>query len=202
MTRRPVRRWLARVFLKLTGWKPDGVHPDTHNFVLIAAPHTSNWDLPYLLAFAEYFDIRVSWLGKHTIFRWPFGTLARAMGGFPVRRHKREDLVTAMARIFDEHEELCLVIPAEGTRSLVEYWKSGFYHIARTAQVPIVMCYLDYTKKTGGFGSGFIPSGDVVKDMDIIRNFYAGRQGKYPALFGPIRLREEAAGNLSPPEPP
>ena len=202
MRKRPVRRFLARAFLKMTGWKPDGVRPDVNKYVLIAAPHTSNWDFPYLLAFAEYFDVRISWMGKHTFFRWPMGIGARALGGIPVRRHKREDLVTAMARGFDDHEELGLVVPAEGTRSYVEYWKSGFYHIARAAEVPIVMSYLDYTTKTGGFGPAFHPSGDVRKDMDAIRSFYSGRQGKFPALFGEIRLRDEDQGNLSEPETP
>lgn len=209
MTKRPVRRLLARVFLWITGWKTEGVRPEAMQFVLIAAPHTSNWDFPYLLAFAAYFEVKVSWMGKHTIFRWPFGSLARALGGVPVRRDKREDLVTAMARTFDDHEELGLTVPAEGTRGRVEYWKSGFYHIARTANVPIVMSYLDYSKKTGGFGPGFSPSGDVKKDMDIIRAFYQGRQGKHPELFGPVRLREEDEagqrrdpGNLSASEPP
>jgi len=207
MTKRPVRRFLARAFLKLTGWKPDGARPEAKRFVLIAAPHTTNWDFPYLLAFAEYFEVNISWMGKHSLFRWPFGAIARAVGGIPVRRHKREDLVTSMARTFDDHEELGLVVPAEGTRRHVEYWKSGFYHIARTAKVPIVMSYLDYAKKTGGFGPALLPSNDVRKDMDAIRAFYEGRQGKYPALFGRIRLREEEevkeeAGNLLGPESP
>jgi 1-acyl-sn-glycerol-3-phosphate acyltransferase len=202
MRKRPVRRFLARAFLKMTGWKTDGVRPDVNKYVLIAAPHTSNWDFPYLLAFAEYFDVRISWMGKHTFFRWPMSIGARALGGIPVQRHKREDLVTAMARGFDDHEELGLVVPAEGTRSHVEYWKSGFYHIARAAEVPIVMSYLDYSTKTGGFGPAFYPSGDVRKDMDAIRSFYAGRQGKFPALFGKIRLRDEEQGNLSESETP
>jgi len=202
MTKRPVRRFLARVFLRLTGWKADGFRPEAKQFVIIAAPHTSNWDFPYLLAFAALFEVGISWMAKHTFFRWPLGPFARALGGIPVQRHKREDLVTAMARTFDEHEELGLVVPAEGTRGHVEYWKSGFYHIARTANVPIVMSYLDYAKKTGGFGPAFFPSGDVQKDMDAIRAFYHGRQGKYPARFGHVRLREENEGNLSEPDPP
>ncbi len=205
MTKRPLRRLLARVFLGLTGWKVEGVRPDAKQYVLIAAPHTSNWDFPYFLAFAAYFEIEAAWMGKHTIFRWPFGRIMRALGGIPVQRHKREDLVSAMARTFDDREELALTVPAEGTRSLVEYWKSGFYHIATTANVPIVMSYLDYAKKIGGFGPAFFPSGDLAKDMDTIRAFYQGRQGKHPELSGPIRLREEAeakAGNLSEAEPP
>ena len=210
MSKRPVRQFLARVFIHVMGWKPDGVRPEARQFVLIAAPHTTNWDFIYLIAFAAYFELEISWMGKQSLFRWPFGRIMRALGGISVRRHKRENLVMAMARGFDEHQTLGLVVPAEGTRRHVEYWKSGFYHIANTAHVPIVMSYLDYARKTGGFGPAFSPSGDVGKDMDFIRAFYAGRQGKYPALFGQIRLREEdvgtanfqEVGNLSAPETP
>ena len=191
MTKRPIRRFFARLLISLTGWKPDGVRPEAKKFVLIAAPHTTNWDFIYLIAFAALFDLEISWMGKHTLFSWPMGPFARALGGIPVRRNRSEKLVTAMARTFDDHEELGLVVPAEGTRAYVDYWKSGFYHIAMTANVPIVMSYLDYTKKVGGFGPAFFPAGDVRQDMNSIREFYEGREGKYPKLFGRIRLREE-----------
>ena len=191
MPKRPVRRLFARILIALTGWTPDGIRPEAKKFVLIAAPHTTNWDFVYLIAFAALFELKISWIGKHTLFRWPFGFLARALGGVPVRRSRSEKMVTAMARTFEEHEELGLVVPAEGTRSHVDYWKSGFYHIAMTAQVPIVMSYLDYSQKRGGFGPAFLPSGDVRRDMDTIRAFYEGRKGKHPELFGRPRLREE-----------
>ncbi len=191
MPRRPIRRLLARIIISSTGWKPDGERPVAKKFVLIAAPHTTNWDFIYLLSFAALFDVEISWMGKHTLFRWPFGPFMRALGGVPVRRSKREKLVTAMARTFDDHEELGLVVPAEGTRGYVDYWKSGFYHIAMTADVPIVMSYLDYSKKIGGFGPAFFPKGNIEQDMDAIRTFYEGRKGKYPERFGRIRLREE-----------
>jgi 1-acyl-sn-glycerol-3-phosphate acyltransferase len=210
MSKRPVRRFLANRFLKLTGWQPDGVRPEAKQFVLIAAPHTTNWDFVYLIAFAAYFELEISWMGKQSLFRFPFGGIMRALGGVPVRRHKRENLVTAMARSFDDRPTLGLVVPAEGTRGHVEYWKSGFYHIAMTASVPIIMSYLDYAKKIGGFGPAFLPSGHLASDMEIIRTFYRGRQGKYPELFGQIRLREEdvekpdfeESRNLSRPESP
>jgi 1-acyl-sn-glycerol-3-phosphate acyltransferase len=191
MSKRPVRRFLSSLFLRLTGWKADGVRPEPNQFVLIAAPHTTNWDFVYLLVFASYYEIQISWMGKDSLFRRPFGSLMRALGGIPVRRHKRENLVDSMARAFEDHPTLRLVVPAEGTRGHVDYWKSGFYHIARTAEVPIIMSFLDYTSKTGGFGPAFSPSGDLGRDMDSIRKFYDGRQGKYPAKFGRIRLREE-----------
>lgn len=173
------------------GWKTDGVRPEARRFILIAAPHTSNWDFVNLLAFASYYELQINWIGKHTLFKPPFGTIMRALGGVAVRRDRRENLVESLATLFENYEDLGLVVPAEGTRRHVDYWKSGFYHIARTAKVPIVMSYLDYTDKRGGFGPGFHPSGDVRKDMDIVRAFYDGKQGKFPELFGPIRLREE-----------
>lgn len=201
MPKRPVRRLLARLFLAITGWKPEGERPVPDRFVLIAAPHTTNWDFPYLLAFAEVYGVRVSWIGKHTLFRWPFGPLMRALGGIPIRRHKRENQVEVLARLFEARDTLALVIPAEGTRDYVEYWKSGFYHIARRADVPIVPSFLDYARKRGGFGPALEATGDVTRDMDRIRAFYAGRQGRFPERFGRIRLREEADADASGPTP-
>ncbi len=191
MSMRPVRRLIARLLIAVTGWKPAGVRPEPSQYVLIAAPHTSNWDFLYLIAFAWYFDIQLNWMGKHTLFKPPFGFVMRALGGVPVRRDKRHNAVEDMAALFDAHPRLGLAIPAEGTRGHVDYWKSGFYHIARTARVPIVMSFLDYAEKRGGFGPAFVPSGDVRKDMDVVRAFYADKQGKFPDRFGTIRLREE-----------
>ncbi len=186
-----MKQLLARAFLKLTGWTAHGPRPDARRYVLIAAPHTSNWDLPYLLAFAWLYGIRISWMGKHQLFTPPFGWIMRKLGGVPVRRDQRGDLVAQMARVIDAADAICLVVPAEGTRGYVPHWKSGFYHIARTAEVPIVPSYLDYSRRVGGFGPAILPTGDLSIDMDEIRNFYADKQGKYPELFGEVRLKEE-----------
>jgi len=191
MPSRAVRGFLARAFLRITGWKPEGARPTAPRFVLIAAPHTSNWDLAYLLALAEIYELRVSWMGKHTLFRPPLGPLFRALGGIPIRRHERADRVAAMAEEFGARESFALVVPSEATRGWAPYWKSGFYHIARGANVPIVMGFLDYRRRRGGFGPALLASGDVGKDMDQIRAFYADKVGKFPAQFGPVRLREE-----------
>jgi 1-acyl-sn-glycerol-3-phosphate acyltransferase len=184
-------RWIAERFLRATGWETEGSLPDTKRFVLIAAPHTSNWDLAYLLALATRYGVRPRWMGKHTLFRGPMGPVMRAVGGIPVRRDRRQNVVQQMARAFTEHETLCLTVPPEGMRARAPYWKSGFYHIARTARVPIVLGYLDYARKRGGFGPAFEPTGDLRADMDRIRAFYADKVGRYPACFGEIRLREE-----------
>ena len=186
-----MRKPLARAFLRATGWKPEGERPTAPRFVLIAAPHTSNWDLAYLLAFAEIYDLHISWMGKHQIFRWPFGGLFRTLGGIPIRRHERADRVGAMAKEFAERETFALVVPSEATRAWAPHWKSGFYQIARRAEVPIVMGFLDYRRRRGGFGPALRVTGDVKQDMDRIRSFYADKIGKYPEKFGPVKLREE-----------
>ena len=184
-------RFIADLFLRITGWDVEGERPKAPRYVLIAAPHTSNWDLAYLLALAGRYHVRPRWMGKHTLFRGPMGPVMRLLGGIPIRRHLRENVVQQMARAFTEHDEPCLTIPPEGTRRLVPCWKSGFYHIATTARVPIVFGYLDYARKRGGFGPEFLPTGDLKADMDLIRAFYAGKVGKHPECFGEIRLREE-----------
>ena len=182
---------IARAFLWATGWETEGERPRDRRFVLIAAPHTSNWDLAYLLALSELFGVRVSWMGKDTLFRGPLGWLMRRTGGIPVVRHKRGNLVAQAVQRFSEAEDFALVVPAEGTRGAVEYWKSGFYHIARGAEVPIVLGYLDYARRRGGFGPAIRATGDVKKDMDQIRAFYADKVGKHPDLFTEPRLKEE-----------
>ncbi len=194
----PLKQFLARIWLRVFGWTPDGARPTDPRTVLIAAPHTSNWDMPHMIAFAWYYDVQVAWLGKRQMFMWPFGAFFRALGGVPVIRERRTNMVDAMAKAIVDLDvrgdrPLCMVIPAEGTRAYTSHWKSGFYHIARKAGVPIVLSYLDYERGTGGIGPAVHPTGDVVADMEQIRQFYEGRKGRYPELFGPVRLREEDA---------
>lgn len=182
---------LARAFLRLTGWEPEGRRPAARRFVLIAAPHTSNWDLAYLLALAWVLEVKIAWMGKHQLFRGPMGTIMRKVGGVPVRRDRRNDLVQQMADLIRDSDAIALTVPAEGTRDYVPHWKSGFYHIARRAEVPIVLGYLDYSRRRGGFGPELIPTGEISQDMDEIRAFYADKRGRYPDLEGEIRLKEE-----------
>jgi 1-acyl-sn-glycerol-3-phosphate acyltransferase len=186
---------IARLFLRLLGWEIEGVRPSSPRVVLIAAPHTTNWDFPITLAVAKVFGVKIRWMGKDSLFRFPFGGIMRSLGGIPVRRSQRNNIVQQMAEDLMKYDELALTVPAEGTRGRVEYWKSGFYHIAKTANVPIVLAYLDYTRKRGGFGPEILPTSDIRADMDRIRAFYADKQGKYPENFGPVRLREEEASS-------
>jgi 1-acyl-sn-glycerol-3-phosphate acyltransferase len=178
--------------LWVTGWTQVGARPPHDKYVLIAAPHTSNWDLVFLLAFAWSFDLPLAWMGKHTIFPPSVGGVMRALGGVPVRRDRRNNMVQQMVELFEQRSELALTVPAEGTRDRGEYWKSGFYRIAVGAGVPIVPGFLDYSRRRGGFGAAVTATGDVSRDMDLLRSFYADKVGRYPHLWTPPLLREEA----------
>jgi 1-acyl-sn-glycerol-3-phosphate acyltransferase len=172
-------------FLKLTGWKIEGaLQHQAHKSVLIAAPHTSNWDLPYTLMVAFALRLNIYWMGKSSIFKWPFGPIMRWLGGIAVNREQSNNLVAASAQaIQDADGQLQLIVPPEGTRSKVRQWKSGFYYIAHTAKVPIVMAYMDFATKRSGLGPLFHPSGDFEQDMIAIKAFYAPFKGKNAAQF-------------------
>jgi len=173
-------RGLAFFFLKVFGWRLEGRLPDVNKLVVIAAPHTSNWDLPVLLSLAFALKAKACWLGKHTLFRWPFGFLFRWMGGIPVYRSASQNVVAQSVEMFRNREKLILAIPPEGTRSKVSHWKTGFYYIALGAEVPISLGFMDYKRKASGLGPTLYPTGDIEADMEIIRDFYANVTGKYP----------------------
>jgi len=186
-----MKQRFARWLLRLLGWQIEGVHPEHPRFVLIAAPHTSNWDLPLMLAFAAAFNLKISWMAKHSLFFPPMGWLLRAMGGMPIVRHENRNVVDEMVDTLQSAQALILVVPTEGTRERAEYWKSGFYHIARRAEVPIVPSFLDFSQKRGGFGPALLPTGNISQDMQYFRDFYQGMEGKFPGQFGPVKLKEE-----------
>lgn len=192
------RHWVGRTWLSLFGWQPEGNPPDVKKYVFIAAPHTSAWDFPFMIAFAWYWGVDIRWLGKHVLFEGPFGWFFRWMGGIPVERHKSHNMIQSFAVAFEERDELVLVIPAEGTRKYRDYWKSGFYFAAQAAQVPICLGYMDFERKVGGFGPMLWPSGELSRDMDFIRGFYTGMKGKHPKKLSRIRLRQEDEGVRAP----
>lgn len=191
-----IKRWIGHAFLKVAGWEVTGERPAIDRYVIIAAPHTSNWDMPFMLAFAFVYDIPVRWMGKHTLFKAPFGPFFRKLGGIPIVRHRPGGVVAQMIEEFDDRQSLVLMVPAEGTRSHVEYWKSGFYRIAIGAKVPVVLSYLDFATKKGGIGPALEMTGDAQADMDAIRAFYQGMEGLRPDNVGVIRLREEDIDHL------
>ena len=171
--------WLiSKLFLWITGWKVVGAVPKDKKFVMIAAPHTSNWDLPYMLAICFVLKARPYWMGKEQIFKFPFKGLMKWTGGIPIDRSKTNNVVDATAEIMKNSDELIVTIPPEGTRSKVKYWKSGFYHIANLSEVPIVMGFLDYKKKEGGIGEMIQPTGNLEEDMVKIKAFYQPIRGK------------------------
>ena len=183
--------WLSGLWFRLTGWKVSGRLPPEPKLVVIGAPHTSNWDFVVMLAVVRSLGIRVSFMAKHTLFRRPFGGPMRRLGGIPIRRHLRASAVEQMAAAFEAADSLILIMTPEGTRSRGEGWKSGFYHIAKTAGVPIVLASIDYASKRAAIGPALTPSGDIRADMDVIRAFYAGTRGKHPEDASVIRLEEE-----------
>ncbi len=191
--------FLARLFLKITRFEAVGEQPAERRYVLIGAPHTSNWDLAYFLAVVTVLGLEVSWMGKHTLFRPPMGWLMRRLGGIEVDRRQKGDVVARMAALFEGSEPFVLLLAAEGTRKHVTHWKSGFYHIARAAEVPIVLGFMDFSRRCGGLGPALRPTGDIGRDMDRIRAFYAGMTGRNPKQGGEVRLKEElhAGGEAS-----
>jgi 1-acyl-sn-glycerol-3-phosphate acyltransferase len=178
-------RALSRAFLRANGWQIDGaLPPGTPKCVLIAAPHTSNWDLPYTLMVAFSLRLHIYWMGKASIFRWPFGPVMRWLGGIAVDRSKSNNLVSASAAaITAASGPLQLVVPPEGTRGKTRHWKTGFYFIALEAKVPIVLAYMDYERKLSGLGPVFQPTGDMDADMAEIKRFYAPFKGRRAAEF-------------------
>ncbi len=187
-----MRRRIAQVLLRATRWRDGGAPPDEPRFVLIAAPHTSNWDLLYMLLMAWRHEVRLSWLGKDALFVGPSGWVLRRLGGIPVVRSRPNGLVEALCEEFAAADRLVLAVPPEGTRGRRDHWKSGFYRIALAADVPIVCGFLDWGSRTGGFGPTLVPTGDVRADMDVIRAFYSGMTGKFPEDTSEIRLLDEA----------
>ena len=186
---------LAGFILRRLGWTVDGEVPTVTRCVVVAAPHTSNWDLLYLLLMAWSNGLKISWLAKHSLFWSPLGWVLRALGGVPVVRHRPEQRVSATAALFGALDRLYLVIPPEGTRSRTAYWKSGFYWIAREAAVPVQLTALDYATKAGTFGPLLDASALPSAFMDQVRAFYVGRHGRYTEDFGPVRLRDEGDGS-------
>lgn len=180
-----VLRWLSVGFLRLTGWKVVGELPaNAAKSVLIAAPHTSNWDLPYTLMVCFALRLNVYWMGKSSLFKPPFRGVMMWLGGIAVDRSQSNNMVQdSSTAIKQASGPLQLIVPPEGTRSGTRYWKTGFYYIAEAAGVPILLAYLDYEKKTGGLGPVFQTTGDVEADMLTIKAFYAGFKGKNADQF-------------------
>lgn len=174
---------LSRVsgwILGLFGWSAHAEFPSEEKYVVIVAPHTSNWDFILGLLAAWNLQIKAHWLGKHTIFRGPLGWYLRKIGGLPVERSKTLNVIQEMADSFTTAKRPILALAPEGTRARLEYWRTGFYHIARSANVPIALAYIDYPARRIALEKTLWPGEDIDQVFDEIRAFYAGHRGRYP----------------------
>jgi 1-acyl-sn-glycerol-3-phosphate acyltransferase len=178
-----VYRWASRLVLFLGRWKTAGDFPATPKAVVLAAPHTSNWDGIWMIAAAGKYRIRLHWMGKASLAKGPLGWLAKLSGLIPVDRSGGKDIVRATADAFAEADHLLIAIAPEGTRSAVGEWKSGFYHIARLAEAPIVFAVMDYGTRTVRISGEIWPTGDYEADLAEIRTHYADARGRHAGRF-------------------
>lgn len=164
--------WVGRSLFRILGWRIEGELPADKKLVLIAAPHTSNWDFVVGMAAMMTLKIKANWLGKHSIFIGPANRIFRSWGGIPVERSEAHNMVTNVASVFSERPKMWLAVAPEGTRKRIDKWHSGFWHIAKAADVPIQTIYFDFSRKVLGVGKRFTPGEDAQADIQSIRDYY------------------------------
>jgi len=184
----------ARRLLALRGWRVAITPPPVPRCVIIVYPHTSNWDfvIGYLARLAA--GLPLQWIGKDTLFRWPVAGLFRRMGGVPVDRRRPTGLIGQLAGELERSDRMWLALAPEGTRARTDHWKSGFYHLALAAKVPVGLAFIDYRTRVVGLDTYLTMSGDEEADLARIRAFYAGKTGKHPEQASDIRLRPGEPG--------
>ncbi len=184
---------------RLFGWRVQIDVPIPDKCVIIGAHHTSRVDFFVNLLLIFGGGVRMRWLAKDSLFRPPFGVVMRALGALPVDRSQSNNLVHQMVDAFAQADQLRLGILPEGTRQYRTYWKTGFYHIASGAHVPILLGYADFSRKVVGIGGALLPAGSIARDFELLRRFYADIRGRHPHLHGIVALREgERAGKRVP----
>lgn len=174
------------IVVKLLGWKIlNGFPKELDKYIIIAAPHTSNWDFPIavLVKFAE--GLPIKFIGKHTLFKPPFGFFFRALGGTPVDRTKSKNMVQSLIEVFNTQDKFIFALSPEGTRKKVSTWKTGFYHVAQGANVPVVMATLDFGKKQILLSKPYTLTNDIEKDFLYFHEFFKDVKGKNPDKFDP-----------------
>ena len=182
----------CRGVLRLLGWKLVGERPPFPKYILVGAPHTSNLDFFLFLLVVGGHQVQAKWVGKDSLFRSPLGWLTTRLGGIPVNRRSSNGFVQQMVAEFAQRSELVVLIAPEGTRSRANSWKTGFYYIAAGAQAPIVLAFLDRSRKEVGFGPSLTPCGDLEADFTLIRQFYQDKVGLKPSRQGLIQLKPAA----------
>lgn len=176
-------RWLSKfIYHKLLGWKVTGFSDfeSVKKAVIIAVPHTSWHDFYIGVLLRSVIGLKANFVGKKELFTFPFGLIFRALGGAPVIRKTNENQVEAIARLFNEHEVFRMTMAPEGTRKKVEEWRTGFYYIAKAANLPIIMFTLDFENKENRFSEPFYPTDDKEADFKFMRKFFEGVKGKVP----------------------
>lgn len=178
-----VMKLFWRLYLHLLGWTVKGRFPyELKKCILLVGPHTSSWDFVTGLAWRSKLNLgHVKYLGKAELFRPPFGFLFRKLGGFPVERSEKHNMVEQVVALFNSHDSFVLALSPEGTRKKVDRLRTGFYHIARKANVPIVMAGMDFEKKQASFSEPFFVTADERADLERIHRFYAHIRGKNPS---------------------
>jgi len=174
---------LAAKLLEILGWRFEGEIPNIPKTVWIAAPHTSNWDAFWGLLAIFAMGVKSNWMAKHSLFQWPLHKIISSWGGVPVDRTAKLGIVEQMAEQFKKNEKLIVVIAPEGTRQKVDRWKTGFYHIAQNAGVPILAAFIDYKRKIFGFGPLIEVGGDFSSDMAILQKFFQDKTGFHPENY-------------------
>ncbi|MFZ4690657.1 MAG: lysophospholipid acyltransferase family protein [Polymorphobacter sp.] len=167
-------------FYHRQGWRAESEGPIPRRCIIIAAPHTSNWDFLYFIGLTHDLGVRAHFMGKKELFRWPLNGLMRENGGIPVDRSRGGNYVQAMIEEFRRRDDFVLTIAPEGTRSAVRKWRTGFYHIAMGAGVPLVCGLMDYARKVGGLGPAMMPSGNYAADMAKVEAYYRSVTPKHP----------------------
>jgi len=171
---------LSRWIMAAIGWQISGQRPTLKKYVLLAAPHTSNWDFILIIMVAFRLKLDVHWMGKKSLFFFPFSSIMCWLGGIPIDRTQANEVVGQVVEQFHCNEELIVLIPPEGTRSKVSRWKTGFYHIAHSAKVPLVLGFVDAGTKTIGFGPSFVTTGNIDQDLLDIAKYYDSKVGIVP----------------------
>lgn len=177
---------IGKLFLWLTGWKVVNDSPkNLKKAVMVCAPHTSNWDFPFGLAAFYLTPLKVKYFIKKSWFFFPMNLFFKHTGGIPIDRSKSNGLVTAMTEKMRSEQELIVAIPPEGTRSRVAKWKTGFYHIAKGAKVPLLMGYIDFKNKEIGFGPVYYLTDNFKTDMNYLERFFSAKTPKIPRNYNP-----------------
>lgn len=176
-------QWLSKfIYHKILGWEITGFtnFDSVEKVIIIAAPHTHWLDFPLGILLRSTLGVKVNFVGKKELFKWPYGFIFKALGGAPIERKKNENQVEAIARLFNKHEVFRMAMSPEGTRQKVEQWRTGFYYIAKTAKAPIIMFTLDFKNKQNHFSEPFYPTDDIKADFKFIKSFYQDVKGKIP----------------------